>query len=137
MYVESRSKTIAENNNLHMTEKEMSELDKMSEAIGRLDAEVNEARRQQMRVLEKLDDARSDSIDSKLLLQKHISEFQQHRKEFLEHTKDEAEKYESIKVFTEEYRAFKNKAAGALVVIAFMGAALWEGTKIMLRKMGW
>ena len=107
----------------------MSELDALSTIIGELKSDVIEARRQRERIIQQLEDVSEEHTDMKMILRSHIAEFQQH-------TEEEMRKYDEMHVIVRDYQATKNKAVGVLMAIAFFGAAIWEGIKVFMKKMG-
>lgn len=109
-------------------ELDVSEVDRISQALGHLMAEAEESRRQRIKLDHKLDRLEREHIQIAGLLRSHIQDSNRRQDESMH-------RYESqIAPTLDDYRSMKNRAIGVLAVVATLGAGMAELVRHLIVK---
>ena len=109
---------------------DVSEVDRISHALGQLMAEAEESRRQRETMYAKLDRLEREHIEISGMMRRHMEDSQRARCE-------DKERYERLVEPTlADYRKLKNRAIGVMAIIAALGAAAIEIFRAIGAKWG-
>jgi hypothetical protein len=109
----------------------VSDVDRISHALGKLMAEAEESRRQRDSLFIKLDRLERENQEMGSMLRQHMADS-------AARDKREAERYaKRVEPTIEDYHRLKNRAIGVMAVMAALGAGAMSLLRLFAVKMGW